>query len=610
MSAPSVITQTIDKSHYLPNFTNEVACFAGYFEKGPINTPIFITSISEFKFIFGRGIDLHHNDWYQVYNYLQYASGIWVTRTSGNQYTNSSNETPIFINSKNDFKDQKDYIKTLGLRFLAQTPGEWGNLLSVAVISYDQWDNNEEIYKGIFPKNIFTYFEPGYVGVCVFRKDKLVERFYKTDETFDEINDESKYIYTKFNKTLNDIQTRIDCNNTSVYVIIDLNKTIELDFSNDLNKTYQLLIKDYITLLDCNAGEKITIYDLNIVLTLPFLNDLNLDSTLESNKDYYTYYGDNIIKLSGGGTSFPTAVDISESYNLFENKASYDIDIVIGNDKYNNAAVDLVESRRDAIAFIGIPTSFVTFLKLDMGIGNPQELAYTQSGLIIAINETSIPYKITDTVLEEFNNYIESIPNSQFVHFTMHVKEQYDGFSGKNKLVNIAGDTSGLKSQASLISPWTASAGLERGRIKNIESLYIDIKDTDSYYKKGLNYIQNNILMTQKTFYTKASSFNRVNVRSIFNHVEKETEKLLRYYIFEENTYRIRGIIASTVRKYLEDVKANQGIDAGRVHVHGTGNEILVDVYIKPKYVAEYIQLRMTNIGSETISNYLSNTLA
>jgi hypothetical protein len=192
----------------------------------------------------------------------------------------------------------------------------------------------------------------------------------------------------------------------------------------------------------------------------------------------------------------------------------------------------------------------------------------------------------------------------------MNVKEQLDGFTGKYKLVNIAGDTAGLKSQASLLYPWQPGAGLERGQIKNVNKMFFGVKDVDAYYKKGLNYIQNNMLMTQKTYYTRPSAFDRINVRSLFNHLEKEVEKLLRYYIFEENTYRVRGIIATTVKKYLEDIKANQGIDAGKVHVHGKDKEIIVDVYVKPKYVTEYVQLRMQNIGSETISNILSNTIA
>lgn len=526
MSSPSVITQTIDKTTYIPSFTNEVAAFCGYFEKGPVDVPVFITDVNQFKFIFGRGVDLHHNDWYQVYNYLQYASGLWVNRTSGNRRWNACNEEKLYINTRGDFDEIYDSLSTNEIKFIAQTPGAWGNLLSVAIIQNGDFDANVQVSTNYRAKDIFSFFEENHYGICILRNDKIVEKYYLTAEDIETINNQSRYVYVKF-------------------------------------------------------------------------------SQISS-----SFYGENVLKLTQGSTNFPTDIDIQNSYDLFENKNSYDLDIIIGNDKYNNAAVHLAEKRRDSIAFIGVPTSFIEYLKLLMGPGNPQETAYTQSGLVLGTRETKIPYKITEEHIRKLNEYISSVPQSQFVHFTMNIKEQLDGFTGNYKLVNIAGDIAGLKSQASLETPWTVNAGLERGKIKNVNKIFFNLKDIDNYYKKGLNYVQNNILMSQKTYFTKPSSFSRVNTRSLFNHIEKEVEKLLRYYVFEENTYRVRGIIASTVKKYLEDVKANNGIDAGRVEVKGKDQEIIVDVYIKPKYVTEFIQLRMTSVGSETISNILSSTIA
>jgi hypothetical protein len=526
MSSPSVITQTIDKTHYLPNFTNEVGCFVGYFEKGPIDTPVFITDINEFKFIFGRGVGYHHNDWYQVYNYLQYASGIWVSRTAGAYQRNASNEEVILFNNRNDFNDMYESLDTDGIKILAQTPGLWGNLLSVTIISYDDWNNNTAI-NGIYPKNIFTYFEEDQVGLCVFRNNKLVEEFYKTIDTLIEINDESNYIYVYYNNALN----------------------------------------------------------LNNVFT----------------------FGN--ILLTEGASTFPIDTDVENSYSIFENTNTYDIDIIIGNDKNNLAAVNLAEIRRDCIAFIGTPFVFTEYLKMQMGDGLDIVL-YTSSGEVMSLTGSNAGSRVTPIGLEKLNDYVESIPKSEFVHFTMNIKEQLDGFTGKTKLVNIAGDIAGLKAEASLLSPWSVGAGVERGQIKNAQNIRFTMKDTSPYYKSGLNYVVNNVMATQKTYTDRKSAFNRISTRSLFNHLEKEVQKLIRYYVFEDNTYRIRGNIASTVKRYLEEVKSNNGIDAGRVHVHGEGNEIIVDIYIKPKYVTEYIQLRMRNIGTETITNLLSNTIA
>jgi hypothetical protein len=118
--------------------------------------------------------------------------------------------------------------------------------------------------------------------------------------------------------------------------------------------------------------------------------------------------------------------------------------------------------------------------------------------------------------------------------------------------------------------------------------------------------------MTQRTFLSTPSSFSRINVRCIFNHLEKTVQRILRNYVFEENRVGVRRTIALEVKNILNDMKSNRGIEAGKVHVkpsESNESEIIVDIYIKPTYVSEYIQLRMNNVGSNTISSILSNTL-
>lgn len=565
--SPSVTTTTVDHSHYIPNFTNEVALFVGYFEKGPINEPVFITDINEFKFVFGRGIDLHHNDWYQVYNYLKYSTGLWVCRTAGNRQYNSSTEGRLLINSKNQFDESYNNISTEnGIRFIAQTPGTWGNLLKVAIIYKNQYDENVTLYGSVNAQQTFSYFEEDYIGICVFRKDKLVESYYieSTQDIESTINEESQYVYVKFNE---------------LPEIIDIE---DLQFGNDSE--------------DLQFG--------NDSEDLQFIG-------------YNAWYGDDIYELSNGSTNFPTDNDIQYSYNLFQNKEQYDIDIIIGNEKYNQAAVNLAEYRKDSIAFIGVPSSFIQYLKLMFGPlpeSPDHESAYSQSGNLLVVNELKPSIKISELHFEKLNKYIATISESQYVHFTLNVKEQLDGFTNKTKLINIAADIAGLKAQASLKTPWKTNAGLERGIIKNYTNIYYNMKQSllDSYYKKGLNYVQNGVLMTQKTFTTINSSFSRISTRSLFNHMEKETEKLLRNYIFEENTLKMRSDIAYVLKNYLQEVKLNNGIDAGKVEVHpdsSNPNAVIVDIYIKPKYVAEYIQMRIHNTGTNSTTSVLSAAL-
>lgn len=514
---PAVITKERDASTYIPTFTNEVAAFVGHFEKGPINEPQFITDVLTFKHIFGRGTDLHCNDWYQVYNYLQYSTGIWVTRTASlNDYNASSLPDEIFLNSQEDFNEYSGSSSSID--FIARTSGAWGNLLKCSVIQKSDYDNNVVLYNEIHAQEIFSFFEDSYVGICVFRKNQIVETFYLLESEIQNINTESSYIY---------------------------------------------------------------------VLTNP--------------DNIMSYYDSSIRILTGGISQFPTSENIEESYEIFESKENYEIDIIIGNDKHNQAAINTAESRKDCIAFIGMPVSFVEFIKVKYTEESNYQILYSPEGNPYVLSESK-PSRIANT--SKIDNYINTLSNSEFVHFTLNVKRQLDGFSNSLKFINLAGDCAGLKAQASTERPFIASAGLERGLIRNYESIfYTDKNLKERYYKLGLNYIENGVLMTQKTFMSSNSAFSRVNVRSLFNNLERETQKILRNYVFEDNTYQTRGNIARVLKQYLENIRLQGSIDAGRVEVHSKDNLITVDIYVKPKYTIEFIQMRMNNVGTASIKS-------
>lgn len=530
MASPSVTSTTIDKSFYVPHITNEVACFVGHFERGPINLPIWVTSIDQFKFLFGRGVEEYHQDWYQVYNYLQYSGGIWIVRTSGAKLYNANNGGDVFFNTFADWETSKDSLSVTGpIRVFARTSGIWGNLVNVCTFTKNDWENNVNLNAKVRAKDLFEFFEDSYVGIGVFRNDTLVEKFYITLDEIDTINNDSLYVYAKLNNSVT-------------------------------------------------------------------LQQLSL-------------YGSNKIKLQGGYNTFPTDEDFKVSYGLLENPDTFDIDIVIGNEKANELAIEFVEKRKDCIAFIGIPTIIITYLKFLMGPNKQQEVAYTEEGNIIALTAFKLPSKLSEVARKKINSYIDSLPKSQFTHFTFNAKIQLDMFTNTYKLVNIAADTAGLKSQMSLEAPWIASAGLEKGAVKNLQKLHMILsdKENDEYYKKGLNVMNNNTLMSQKTFYDRPSSFSRVNIRSLFNHVEKATKRILNQYVFEENTLRVRQNIATQLKRYLEDVKVNRGITDAKVYVKaGENNEIIIEIAIKPTYVTEFVIIKMTNIGTLTMTEVVS----
>lgn len=147
----------ISSSNFVPNnYINpslNIAAFVGEFEKGPINELILITSALQFKLIFGRATEVNYNDWYQVYNYLQYGTPrIFVCRSSGITQIKANNNGNI-----------------------ANTPGSWGNLLTVEIYYKTNLTNTIRDVFGLLEieqeNNFKNYF------VIIKRKDIIVEQF-------------------------------------------------------------------------------------------------------------------------------------------------------------------------------------------------------------------------------------------------------------------------------------------------------------------------------------------------------------------------------------------------------------------------------------------------
>jgi len=300
------------------------------------------------------------------------------------------------------------------------------------------------------------------------------------------------------------------------------------------------------------------------------------------------------ISLVYGLDSAIQADDLADAYEIFSNKEELDIDIVIGNETDAGAAAQsLVDARLDCIAFLGATYSDTVGQKSATAVANL--IDYRQTG---AWN---------------FNN--------MFVVASGNYKYQYDRYNDKYRWINIAGDIAGLRAQTSMNrASWWASAGLERGQIKNVTKLAFNPTQgqRDLLYKNGINPIvsfpgQGTCMWGQKTLLAKPSSFDRVNVRGLFNTMERALSKMAKYQVMEFNDNFTRNRIVSMIKPYLSTVQAGRGIQDFLVICDESNNtadvisrnQLIVDIYIKPTYVAEFIQLRFTNAGTNSFSDVI-----
>ena len=154
--------------------------------------------------------------------------------------------------------------------------------------------------------------------------------------------------------------------------------------------------------------------------------------------------------------------------------------------------------------------------------------------------------------------------------------------------------------------PWFAPAGLNRGGIDSALQAYRKLTqgNRDDLYESNVNPIatfpgQGVTVFGQKTTQKKASALDRVNVRRLLINLKKFVANSSRGLVFEQNTTDLRNQFLNTVQPYMEQVQANQGLNAFRVVMDDTNNtpetidrnQLVGQIFIQPTRTAEFIVL-------------------
>ena len=105
---------------------------------------------------------------------------------------------------------------------------------------------------------------------------------------------------------------------------------------------------------------------------------------------------------------------------------------------------------------------------------------------------------------------------------------------------------------------WLAPAGLTRGLIAATDVAFSpNGKQAGAFYEKNWNYAINYpqdgiVLEGQKTFQTKPTALDRVNVRRTMLRLERAVYRVLRYFIYESNTAYTRQRVIDAVEPILK----------------------------------------------------------
>ena len=491
------------------------------------------------------------------------------------------NQKYELIKNNNDFEYNKDFYgfeDEVKLRFFTRTAGP-DEGIEIAIINYydfydaiaefgETYPSLAEAFEGVSILNLFDYppVDETEVGIVI-KKDDYIESFVVSfDPEAVDANGKSKYIETVINEQSN-----------LVYVIDNkaLGPINVVVYSQPDSNTGDVTINTYSAYVYSALYKDSQGFDVNTDFTLPNTN-----------------YVQGPLPLWGGESPVVTdAGSLENTYNLVEDKELYLIDIVIGNElDEGRSAVSLADKRADCIAFVGASYGDVVGKKAAEAVFNMTRKIRNN------------PPFIRTMFAAYFGNYIRI----------------YDSFAKKYRWINIAGDVAGLRANTNTnLATWWASAGLKRGRIRNADRLAFSPNQPqrDDLYSNNINPVVNFpgegiLVWGQKTLINYASSFDRINVRGLFNTLERAMSLAARSQVFEFNDVYTRNAVLAMFNPFLSSVKAARGIQDFLVVCDETNNtpdiisrnELVVDIYIKPTYAAEFIKLTFNNVGTRSFA--------
>ena len=155
---------------------------------------------------------------------------------------------------------------------------------------------------------------------------------------------------------------------------------------------------------------------------------------------------------------------------------------------------------------------------------------------------------------------------------------------------------------------WDAPAGLNRGVIKCTDVAFSPtLKQAGPMYEKNWNYAINYpndgvVLEGQKTFQTKPSSLDRINVRRLMLRLERAAYQTSRYFLYEGHTAYTRQRVVDALTPYFTDAKNRGGIYDFIIKCDEENNppevidrnELKIQIGVKPVKTIEFIMIDFT----------------
>lgn len=615
-----------------------VGAIAGPFAKGPVLTPVRISSESQLIEIFGEPSDANAESWWTAASFLSYGGVLDVVRvaTSGQlSASDDSTTSPYLLSISTKEVYEATYFSAAAnpFKWAARDVGADGNAIRVAVIdkgadvslaldgalttstigtqvqntaatksgyiyawdgatntvsliTSDTWTTSDIVENGVTDRNITTASD-WYDGQEVFTglnwssiaprpgtSPHVAARGGANDEVHVAVWDATGVITGQPNTLLEKFTYASKANNGKTsqgagnyYPQVVLDKSNYIYWGSHETSVY-----------DVSANQAAT--GGNIAGTSNAGSDSTTTFDLFAGATTYTFQ-------KGAETGSATSGEIITGLQEFADPETVSIDYILQGpgdkaNKTNTQAVaasilTIASARKDCVAFCS-----------------------PYRGDVVGVTSSTTQ---TNNVVD----FYSTLQATSFGVFDNTWKYVYDRFSDKYRYIPCNGDVAGLCAATTANGlPWFSPAGLNRGAIKNAVKLaYSPTKsERDSLYQKRINPItslpgQGIVLFGDKTALASPSAFDRINVRRLFNVIEKTIGNAAKGVLFELNDEFTRNNFKNVVEPYLRGVQAERGItdfivvcdDTNNTGAVIDANEFKADFYIKPARSINFITL-------------------
>jgi len=547
--SPGVNVAEVDATTVVPSLQTTAGAFAGTFQWGPADKIKIIDSEITLVSTFGKPDSSSAESFFTCANFLSYGNNLSTVRTVGAAARNSTDGTGIPLSLKNEDVYESTFLITSNSNaygpWAARYTGVLGNSLSVSVCA------NTTTFSTWTYRNYFTSAP-----------------------------------------TTSDYVESVAGSNDEMHIVVIDEDGLFTGSAGTVLETYGFVSAASDATINgvTNYYKQVIFNNSKYIYSMDPIDYATTNSTWDRTAAGRAFARPltNITRpLTGGVTTAPTDSDIISGYDLFANKESIDISLVLTAAHSVTVQQTVIDNiaigRADCVAFISPRKSDVV----------------NQSG-----NEST-----------NIINWLTSLSRtSSYVMADSGWKYQLDKYNNVYRWIPLNGDIAGLCVYTDNIrDPWFSPAGFNRGAIKN--SIKLSWNPTkpfrDLLYKAGVNSVvsfpgQGTVLFGDKTLLNKPSAFDRINVRRLFITLEKSIAQAAKFSMFELNDEFTRAQFVALVTPFLRDIQGRRGITDFKVVCDSTNNtqqvvdsnQFVGDLYIKPARSINYIQLNFVAIGT------------